>query len=134
MYSNSTDVLSAPVAALAVANATALKMTWMEPYSHPDFPVLTYTLTVHNTMEATSSVSIQYNATVDSREYLLTTESAHIGCQNVTFEVIANNSIGPSEAGVVTGGFPISECSLLFCMFLFSSLTQKSVIIMYTCS
>lgn len=103
--------LSPPVTNLVTVNATALRVSWLEPYSHPDFPVLTYSLTVRNTMEAIGPVTIQYNATVDSRDYLLTTASALSDCHNTTFEVTASNSVGPSEPGVVTGGFPIGEYS-----------------------
>ncbi len=103
-----TDVLTPPIITLADMNATALRVTWLEPYNHPDFPVLGYTLTVQNTMEGTDTITVQYNVS-DTREYVMKTETILTECHNVTFEIIATNSIGPSEAGVITTGFQIRK-------------------------
>ncbi|XP_064394567.1 uncharacterized protein LOC135341740 isoform X2 [Halichondria panicea] len=98
------DVLNAPVTELVTVNTTALRVSWFEPFAHTGFPILNYTLIIRSTADHSAPL---YNASLSALEYVLTTDSVHRDCHNITFEVIATNSIGPSAAGVAIGGFPI---------------------------
>ena len=110
-----TDVLNAPVTELVTVNTTALRVSWFEPFAHTGFPILNYTLIIRSTADHSAPL---YNASLSALEYVLTTDSVHRDCHNITFEIIATNSIGPSAAGVAIGGFPIRE-SIFMLMSLY---------------
>lgn len=86
-----------------LSEGTVLSLSWERPYSPNSFPVISYNLTIHNqTSHSSDSILLQD----DMLTYNLT---SHNICNSFNFTVTANNRVGTSREGYVTGGFPMSE-------------------------
>ena len=102
---------------LYMFSATTIQLSWLPPFSWREYPIVNYTVQVHN--RATGEM---INSTVNaiSTEMLSTTalvtfiyNTPHGGvvqnCEELVFSVSAASIIGWSSPAVVTGGFPIGN-------------------------
>ena len=109
---------SPPEPQLHVFSATTIQLSWLPPFSWAEYPIVNYSVQVHN--RATGEV---INSTVyaTSTEMLSSTvtfihTTPHGGvvqdCEELVFSVSAATSVGWSSPAVVTGGFPIGKTNL----------------------
>ena len=91
-----------------INEGTVLNISWDEPYSHPNFPILSYNLTMHNQSSNNSLLLLREEY---AQSYLINKTNFSGTCDLLKFTVIAKNEVGNSDEGVVTGGFP--TCRLL---------------------
>ena len=78
------------------------------PYSHDNFSVESYTVTIVNTTSEDVLVEAQ-SETNQSYVFALDGETQAFSCHPLEVSVVAMSSIGASVPGVVTGGFPIGK-------------------------
>ena len=106
-----------PEPQLHVLSATAIQISWLPPFSWADYPIVNYTVQIHN--RATGEV---INSTVYATSEMLsrtvtfihTTPHGRVmqNCEELVFSISAANSIGWSKPAVVTGVFPIGKTNL----------------------
>ena len=101
---------SPPEPQLHVLSATAIQIFWLPPFSWDEYPIVNYTVQVHNriTREVTNST---VNATAAPVTFIHNTPHGRVmwNCEELIFRVFAANNIGRSKPAVVTGGFPIGN-------------------------
>ena len=101
---------SKPEPILNILNKTALQVSWTDSNSRDEFPILSYTLKIKNmTSSSLIDTVVFLDTNASSFQYVFTVDSVLSECHNISVEVTANNSVGESSPGVVTGGFPISK-------------------------
>lgn len=86
---------------------TVLNISWEKPYSPEGFPILSYNLTLHNVTSNSSHLLLQ----ADTPTYYLlnSTDYNNVMCNVLRFTVTAASSVGSSDDGAISGGFPICE-------------------------
>lgn len=84
---------------------TVLNVSWQEPYSSDGFPVISYTIMIYNNVTSNTS-----NAILPAdMTYYLANSSDTMSCSWLKFTVTAENSLGSSTLGFISGGFPMCE-------------------------
>lgn len=95
---------SPPVPILRFDGPGTVTLEWDAPFSWSQYPIKYYNVTAFNhpelDQEAIQDTSVQYRA--DEGHQLQE-------CEEIEFRVRATNSLGDSEYGSVTAGFPIGE-------------------------
>ena len=84
-------------------NGTTVGVEWEVPFTWEDFPILNYTLEVIN--QTNTTVLDTSIISPDILSYNLTRVSS-LSCTNLTFLLLANNSVGYSDPGTTYGAFP----------------------------
>ena len=113
-------------------SATMKQLSWLPPFSWADYPIVNYTVQVHNkaTGEVINSTINAISTEMHSTTSLVTFiyNAPHGGvvqnCEELVFSVSAASNVGWSSPAVVTGRFPIgnlhTHCTVqLFCSCLF---------------
>ena len=115
----------APRPELYVLSTTELQLSWEEPFTWQPFPILDYSITVHNTTDQTST---PYTVTEPGK--LLTQEAETMVCSELLIEVSARSEEGASPVGTVSGGFPVGEWyqRCIFVIFWLYSQCEKTYI------
>lgn len=94
---------------LSVISPTQLEVSWDEPFTWDQFPVLNYTITVYSDSEtAGGSPHTLYTGTKLSK-LIKRDWWESISCPLLRFGVSASNEIGVSQDGNVSGGFPAGQ-------------------------
>jgi len=105
---------SAPDLHLYVLSATILQLSWLPPFTWMEYPIVNYTIQIHNRatrdvinriMNATAMSPVTFNYSKPQGEVLQR-------CEELNFTVFAASNIGQSEPGQVNGGFPIGTILL----------------------
>ena len=119
-----------PIPHLLVLNATAIQLSWLPPFSWAEYPIVNYTVQVHN--RATGEVTNSFiNATSDMLSttapvtFIYNTPHGGVmrNCEELVFIVSAATIIGQGSPAIVTGGFPIGN---IYCIpVLFSFLLNR---------
>ena len=92
-------------------------MQWDKPFAIPEFDVQNYALSIVNTTSENNSTKRGlYNISSDTaypiRHYISNGGDIAKECMYLRFIVTATNDAGTSDAGSVTGGFPIGRHNL----------------------
>lgn len=112
-----------PAIALKIMNeGTVLNVSWQEPYSSYGFPVISYTLMIYNNATSNTSNTILPADTT----YYLANSSDTMLCSWLEFTITAENSLGSSNWGFISGGFPM--CESMSQSEVASSLLQRVII------
>ena len=106
-----------PEPQLHVLSATAIQISWLPPFTWADYPIVNYTVQIHNraTGEVINStvyaISEMFSRTVT---FIHNTPHGRVvqNCEELVFSVSAASNIGWSKPAVVTGGFPIGKTNL----------------------
>ena len=120
---------SPPDPHLYMFSATTIQLSWLPPFSWGEYPIVNYSVQVHNraTGEGTNStinvISTEMFSMAASVTFVYSTPGGVQNCEEFVFSVSAANNIGWSSPAVVTGGFPIgyTHCILQLLCFLFGS-------------
>ena len=89
-----------------ITSSSLLDIQWGIPYSHADYPVLSYDIQIVNTSSGDTLESVlNYNDT--SYEYTIDDNVQY--CQIITVNVTAVSAVGSSESSRVSKGIPIGE-------------------------
>ena len=84
-----------------------MQLSWAAPFTTEGFPIVKYIVyTTNTTTEQRTRIDI-YPTTGSETHTIQDTPSY---CHTLQFEVLAENSVGTSTAGVVSGGFPVGRC------------------------
>ena len=83
-------------------NATAVQVSWKEPFIWEGYTIDSYFITVENT----SSGEV-WHETVNATSTIIDREGITLAC--AVFNVSAQSILGSSKPGVVTSGFPIGK-------------------------
>ena len=110
--------------AQVLSGGHVINISWEEPYSHDTFPILFYNLTIQNQTE-NSSFSEMLPDTVLS--YNIVKNSVSTTCHTLTFVLTACNSIGVSDEGNDTGGFPVGKTYSSFVAIAFNNQSVPEV-------
>lgn len=95
------------------SNGSGLRAEWDRPFSMLGFPVTSYTLDVVNKTSGGMMKTIVHQSTSDVVTYDLLSSTIPSSCHNISFSVIATNSVGDSTASnMLTSGFPICKHTL----------------------
>lgn len=98
-----------------MVNSTALEVVWDEPFTWEQFPILHYTMMVHNSSnQAAKEYEVDSGNTSisENTSQLLVLEAEAEICSELMFEVKAFNEIGSSSAGTTSGSFPVGEFNI----------------------
>ena len=101
-----------PAPEVLLTNATVLQLSWEPPFTWSEYPVLNYTVRMHNissTGQYTWTRTI--SAAVNTMEVISSGSTVSLSYHELVFYVTARNDIGESCQGVVHGGFPVGEFS-----------------------
>jgi len=112
---------SLPDPQLHMLNATTLQISWLPPFTWEDYPIVNYTIQIHNratgnVMNWTINVTSTSVVAVSPVTFNYSSPHGEVSqrCEELVFTVYAVSNIGQSEPGVVNGGFPIGNiCTLL---------------------
>jgi hypothetical protein len=104
----------APYPKFHVVNATHIEVQWDKPFALPEVDVQNYTVSIVNTSsENNPTINGLYIVSADTaypiRHYISNGGDIARECVYLSFTVTATNDAGTSDAGSVTGGFPIGE-------------------------
>ncbi len=83
----------------------SLTLNWNEPFTHPGFNVIRYTLEILNTAD---HETISEPIDMQLRRVYMYTSILPVMCTELEYTVTAYNEVGNSTASV-TGGFPIGD-------------------------
>ena len=106
---------SPPDPQLHILNTTTLQLSWLPPFTWEDYPIVNYTIQIHNRatrdvmnriMNATAMSPVTFNYSTPHGEVVQR-------CEELVFTVYASSNIGQSEPGEINGGFPIGDMCLL---------------------
>lgn len=107
---------SSPDPQLQVLNATALLLSWLPPFTWEGYPIVHYTIQIHNratgkVMNRTTNATSTGSNTMSAITFNFSTPHGQVlqRCEELSFAVYAANNIGQSEPGEVNGGFPIGN-------------------------
>ena len=106
-----------PALQVQTVTATQFRVSWDQPFSWTQFPVLDYTVAVYN-----GSRLLTQDTTTD-RNYSFWLDTEVNVCTLLTFEVSARNEVGVSnsgttQAGINTGSFgDFQHNTKKWCMF-----------------
>ena len=92
----------APAPFVEARNATAVQVSWKEPFIWEGYTIDGYFITVENT----SSGEV-WHETVNATSIIIDREGIALTC--AVFNVSAESILGSSKPGVVTSGFPIGK-------------------------
>ena len=92
----------APAPFVEARNATAVQVSWKEPFIWEGYTIDSYFITVENT----SSGEV-WHQTVNDTFIIVSSEGIALTC--AVFNVSATSILGSSKPGVVTSGFPIGK-------------------------
>ena len=98
-----------PSPVLSAVNETTLQVQWEAPFTWEDFPITNYTVEVFNQTNRLDEVV--FNPNVFS--YDITRMAPFFCGTNLTFYVLAINSVGISLPGIAQGAFPVRESMLM---------------------
>jgi len=89
-------------------DSTTLLISWQPPFTHDDFPIHMYTLTIR---DASSIIHTQVYSNVGTSdfEHYYTRDGVPTECSNITLEVTATSAVGTSDPGSVIYTFPIGK-------------------------
>lgn len=105
------DVPLPPSPEFVVVNESAVQVEWEAPFTWQGFPISNYTVQVINhTSEELVAMGV---LTPDTQSYILKQTVSPSFCTNLTFFVLANNSVGASMSGRVQGAFPSREFNII---------------------
>lgn len=93
-----------PYPRLHVLSATELLVSWDEPFTWEEYPIIDYNITVYNICDINSEVYTNMVVTECSKFVALNQEMTT--CSLLRFEVSARNKLGSSGKGIISGGFP----------------------------
>ena len=96
---------STPAVQYSALDEHTLQVFWEEPFAHEDFPIIDYFVRVTN---ATDQEFLSRMLHPDTRTVNVAHEDP-IPCINLTFSVVARNSVGRSQPGIIYGAFPFSK-------------------------
>ena len=104
----------APHPKFHVVNATHIEVQWDKPFALPDIDVQNYTLSIINaSSENDTTISGLHHISADAaypiKYYITNDGDIARECVYLRFIVTATNDAGTSNAGSVTGGFPIGR-------------------------
>ena len=95
-----------------INSSSKLYVQWEIPYSHDDYPVVSYDIQIVNVSFGEVLVSVfNYNET--SYEYTFEDDVQYY--QIIAVNVTAVSALGPSVPGSVSRGFPIGESKFITC-------------------
>ena len=97
----------APAPFVEARNATAMQVSWKEPFIWEGYTIDSYFITVENT----SSGAVIRRETVNATSTTIYDEGIAVTC--AVFNVSARSNLGSSKPGVVTSGFPIGKSPCL---------------------
>ena len=83
---------------------TTLQLSWIPPFTWPDYQILNYTVRVENRSSGITDSPMVLTPT--DLTYTLTAEAPAQHCAELRFNVTASNALGDSVPAVVIGGFP----------------------------
>ena len=86
-------------------NATAVQVSWKEPFIWEGYTIDGYFITVDNT----SSGEVWWNETVNATFTIVYSEGIAETCVDFVFNVSAESVLGSSKPGAVISGFPIGK-------------------------
>ena len=91
-----------------INSSSQLDIQWEVPYSHDDYPVVSYNIQIVNT---SSGNVLEGPSELQSNEtsYVYTFEDEVQYCQILTVNVTAVSALGSSVPGSVSRGFPIGK-------------------------
>lgn len=99
-----------PTPEVLVINATVLQLTWEPPFAWSEYPVLNYTVRMHNSSSPEPCTWTRtIPATVNTVEVFSSESAVSVYCHELVFYVTATNDIGESNQGIIRGGFPVGE-------------------------
>ena len=101
-----------PAPEVLLINATVLQLSWEPPFTWSEYPVLNYTVRMHNTSSTEQCTWIRtISAAVNTIEVISSGNTVSLSYHELVFYVTARNDIGESCQGEVRGGFPVGESS-----------------------
>ena len=98
----------APSLQLNVLSTTQLQISWSEPFTWEEFPILDYTITVYNT----SDQRITSSTVIDQTMFYITQDIEMMVCSELQIDVSARSQVGRGSVESVTGGFPVGEYNI----------------------
>ena len=111
---------SPPDPQLHILNATILQLSWLPPFTWEDYPIVNYTIQIHNrdtgeVMNRTIDVTSTSMFVMSPVTFNDSTPHGEVvqRCEELVFTVYATSNIGQSEPGEINGGFPIGNMHLL---------------------
>ena len=101
-----------PAPEVLLVNATVLQLSWEPPFTWSEYPVLNYTVRMHNTSNTEQCTWTRtISAAVNTIEVIGSGNTVSLSYHELVFYVTARNDIGESCQGEVRGGFPVGEFS-----------------------
>ena len=100
---------------LYMLSATTIQLSWLPPFSWEDYPIVNYSVQVHNRANGemmnsiVNATSIEIHSTTAPVTFIYNTPYGGVvqNCEEFVFSVSVASNIGWSSPAVVTGGFPI---------------------------
>ena len=98
-----------PNVSLELTSWNTMQLSWNTPFTTEGYPVVKYSVYTTNT-NTQQRTRIDIYPSSDSETH--TIQDTPSDCHTLLFEVFAENSVGTSTAGKVSGGFPVGRyCS-----------------------
>ena len=111
-----TGVPLPPEITYSIVDHFTLNVQWEVPYTFEGFPVIEYIVSVNNTIDSSSQSELLFSGELSNETLSFNlTHNDSTTCTNLTFVVVARNSVGLSEPGIVYGAFPASKSNTFFC-------------------
>ena len=99
-----------PTPEVQLINATALLLSWEPPFTWSEYPLLNYTVRMHNTSSGEQFAWVRMiPATVTTYEVFSSGGMISSSYHELVFSVTASNDLGESTEGTVYSGFPVGE-------------------------
>lgn len=118
-----------PNVTLELTSWNTVQLSWFTPFTTEGYPIIKYIVYTTNTKTNQTSRTDTYPTGERETHIILDTPS---DCHTLQFEVLAENSVGKSAAGVVSGGFPIGICNALeACILYMTYLTSLQLLESY---
>ena len=101
-----------PDPVLVIRCASQLEIRWEIPYSPENYTVESYNIEVVNETSGNVILNVMHQNET-SHGIILEGVEQVMSCHLLTVSVTAVSTVGESEPGLVTGGFPIGEQKLM---------------------
>ena len=99
-----------PAPEVLLINATALQLSWEPPFTWSEYPLLNYTIRMHNTSSGEQFAWVHtIPATVTTYVVFNSGRMIFSSYHELVFSVTASNDLGESSQGTVHSGFPVGE-------------------------
>ena len=111
LYCDCAGVPLSPSLQYSVVNDSTLQISWDEPFTLNDFPIMAYNVTVDDLINQEEVVTHELSSATRSFTITQTDPSS---CTNLLFSVVAVNDVGPSTPNRISAVLPSCESHAAF--------------------